>query len=276
MNNNIPQTDQSSVAKPKRIVERSAAYPVISIERAIQFVDAFAKNFPGSPYISREDIAAVLKTKATHIHRDIAAASHYGLLNRKKETYQITELYKTICNHLSDAEKRKCLLQAFGSPKLYQDLINNHDGHVIPPELRTILIRFHRIAEKVAHEVAALFIENAKFTGAANEHNILNYKLQLEKVSAPGFEYAEVVTETIINTQTNANSGQIIDLITPQLDEHKTPKDQLRLPDIPNSEDIKIPLSGKQFAFLRYPSNIKKKDIEILRKQLDLLELLAE
>lgn len=267
-------TEQSSVSKTKRVVERSASYPAISIDEAYKFVESFSKNFPGSPFVNRDDIAAVLKTKASLIHRDIAASSQYGFLNRRKESYQVSDLFKTIYNHLSEAEKRKCLLQAFGSPKLYQELLTNHDGHVIPPELKTILIRFHRIAEKVSPEVANLFIENAKFVGAANEHNILNFKQELERVSTPGIEYAEVITENKNQPEVKGNA-QVIDL-TPQPPETPKQFEQLRLPEIPNSEDIKIPLSGKQFAFLRYPTDIKKKDIEILRKQLDLLELLAE
>lgn len=276
MTSNTQTDNAAQEQQPKKIVERSAAYPAISIEEAIRFIESIAKNFPGSPFINRDDIAAVLKTKPHNIHRDIAAAAHYGLLKRQKDSYQVTDLYKTISNPISEAEKAKCLLEVFGFPKLYQELLTKHDGHVIPPELKTHLIRFHKIAEKAAQEVADTFISNARYVGAANEHNILSYKQNLLKATTGGIEYAEVIPPD--------NSGNLHpdNQKPPPLggnagEEGKPPAhDQLFLNEMNNQEKLKIRLSEGKFAYLIYPLNLNSKDIIILNKQIELLQILLE
>lgn len=157
------------------------------------------------------------------------------------------------------------------TPKLYQELLSKHDGHAIPAELKTHLIRFHKIADKAAQEVADTFIENAKYTGAANEHGILNHKQALLKLTDSGIEYAEIITENKLKDQ----PPELLNVIESNQGQANPPQYR-ELPPMPDAENIKIPLTEKKVAFLAYPQNIKKRDIEILRKQLDLLELLAE
>lgn len=230
------------------------------------------KNFPGNQNINRDDVAAVLKTNAGSIQRDVAAAAQYLLLERIKGDYCVSDRFRKIQNFLTESERKQALLEAFGSPKLYAELIEKHDGHAIPTELKTHLIRFHKIAEKAAPGAADLFIENAKYVGAANEHNILNYKQALLRLAsnANRVDYAEVIDEGKVKDKSDE---RIINFIEEKpFDQNKTPL----LPEIPGNENVKVPLSEKKFAFLSYPPSIKKRDIEILRKQLDLLELLAE
>jgi len=186
-------------------------------------------------------------------------------------------------------------LEAFAEPKMYKELIDKHDGHAIPAELRTHLVRFHRIAEKAAPEVADSFIANARYVGAANEFNILQYRHALEKLSStsnatsgtsamssgmtdsssippdinqwqpvydiPGAENTSSVLAAAANTLRNAAGG----ILTQNL-----------LEEMVNTEKAKVRLTDGKIAYITYPTDIKKKDIEILRKQLDVLELLAE
>jgi hypothetical protein len=317
--NEISEIEQET---KKKTIERSAAYPAISIEEALEFVAEVYKNFPGGQSISREDVAAVLKKREAYIHRDVAAAAHYGLLIRLKGNYQVSDLFKTYKLHLTEAEKQACLLQAFVTPKLYRDLVEKHDGHAIPAELKTHLVRFHNIAEKAAPEVAEGFIANARVVGAANENNILQYRQALEKVSAsslngatgssaasatpgvnewqpvtgytgntgytsapPGYsgfsgatgytgyssvkEAAESVLSSIQGNASGVSSA--IGTLTPALGA-ATPL----LGEMVNEEKAKVRLSGGKFAYIIYPTTIKKVDVEILRRQLDVLELLAE
>lgn len=270
----MENTNAVESATVKKSIERSAAYPAITIEEAAKLCEGVARNFPGnpSPFVTREDIAAVLKAKAGSIQRDIAAAGHYGFLNRDKSGYQVSELFKTLLNPIGEKERKRCLLTAFGSPKLYQELLEKHDGHAIPQELKTHLIRFHKITENVAQEVADDFIANAKFVGATNEHGILTYKSALAAANDGNTDYVEVITETK-NDAEKGNNFQLIENGNQAPQQHPPFK---QLPPIPEAENIKIPLSEKKVAYLAYPNNINKKDIQILRAQIDLLELLAE
>lgn len=256
----------------RRIIERSAAYPAIPLEDAIQFVTDLYKNFPGTHPIKRADAAAVLKQPGSGIHRPMAACAHYGLLERVKDEYKISELFKTIKNSISEKEKKKALLLAFGTPKLYAEIINRHDGHVVPPELRTHLIRFHRIAEKAADEVAEIFNKNAKYVDVVTEHNILQYKQLMVKYSDDSFQFAEVITPPPSEPASPYKAEIEIQDQTPPVQQHPT----LLLNQINDEEKVRVPLTERKVAYIIYPASIKKVDIEILRKQLDVLELLAE
>ena len=262
----------SSSEAGKRIIERSAAYPAISLEEAVAFVAELSKNFPGSHPIKRDDAAAVLKQSA--IHRPMAACVHYGLLERDKDEYRATELFRAIKNSLNDKERKQALLQAFGSPKLYSEIINKHDGHVIPPELRTHLIRFHKIAERAADDVADLFNKNAKYVEVLTEHNILQYKHLLSKYSDPNIQYAEVTVTPSVETksETGTETVPLIEITQPTIQQ---PHAHL-LNEINSEEKVRVPLTERKVAYIQYPANIKKADIEILRKQIELLELLEE
>jgi hypothetical protein len=256
---------------PKKIVERSAAYPDISVEDAVTFTADVAKHFPGgSQIINREDIGAVLNKVAGSVKRDVASCAHYGFLLRVDGGYQISPTYKTIANPLSARERRKFLLQAFGEPKLNKELIDKFDGHAVPSELRTHLIRFHKIAENASDHAAEVFIKSAKECQVLNDKNILNYKQELLKLSDTGIQYAEVTTEKPKEQQVKEEVGNVVTVL---------PREEkpLELPtsDTVTEEKLKIPLSDRKFAILTYPSNITKKDTDILMKQIELLQILV-
>lgn len=264
--------------KDKKPVERSAAYPGITIQEAADFVALILKNFPGSQKISREDIAAVLKKSVSNIQRDIAAAVHYKLLDRDKEGYRVSGLYKTIHNPISEKEKLTALLEAFGAPKLYAELIERHDGHVVPSELKTHLIRFHKIIDKAAPLAAEIFIEGGKYLGVINEHNILNYRQTLNTVQEGNAELhkptndaakSKISEQNKINHQTISGKASIIAPV-------QTAPVQLLIEEMNNAEEKKIRLSEGKFAVWKYPKKLSQKDIEIFRKELEILELLVE
>ena len=159
---------------PKKLVERSAAYPALPLQNAIKFTESITKHFTDKQVVTREDVAAVLGRSVGNIQRDIAACGHYGLLLRQKEGYQISTLYKEIQNFYDETDLQRNLIEAFKKPKLYQDLIEKYNEHAVPPELRTHLIRFHGITEKSAAAAAETFLDSARFCKVLNEHNILN------------------------------------------------------------------------------------------------------
>jgi hypothetical protein len=48
------------------------------------------------------------------------------------------------------------------------------------------------------------------------------------------------------------------------------------LAEMVNEEKIKVRLTGKKFAYLIYPDNLNKTDIEILQKEIEQLALIVE
>lgn len=239
----------------KKSIERSASYPGIAISDALAFVGTISKNFTPQHVITRDDISAVTKLKT--VHRITAAAVQYGLLSLVKGGYQISQLYRDYLNPVSEDEKKNNLLTFFKSPKLYADLIEKYNQHVIPSEFRSVLIRFHKIAPNAAEEVANIFIENAKYVGVLSDADILD-------VGALNIQNIEKANESKIKHESPA--------LKP---EHTTGNEGFsRIPDIPSTqEDVKLVLTENKYCFIKYPKNLTEKDVMILRKWIELLEL---
>jgi hypothetical protein len=271
---NIAQTDQ----KGKRTVERSAAYPGITIEDAIKFCSDIYKNFRNA-FAKRDDIIDLIE--ASH-PRHLAAASHYGLVNREKDTYQVSELFKNISIYPTGGEngKRKLLLEAFGNPNLNKELINKFDGDEIPPELIAHLSKFHRITPEAAPLAADVFLKNAKYCGILDDRNILTYKKTVLQLSDLNGQLAEVIEEKI-NSATEkqpANPAGIVQEIekTVIVTQQEQPANQLLLTEMIGEERVKVRLTGKKFAYLIYPEGLTKIDVQILKKEIEQLELTVE
>ena len=108
------QTGQNS--PESKIIERSAAYPAKTIEDCLLIVKGIYANFKYT-FTKRSDIIDLVE-EVGH-PRDLAAATYYTLLNRVKDTYQVSEdLFKPIEYHLTDTERDDALLIAFKAPKL--------------------------------------------------------------------------------------------------------------------------------------------------------------
>jgi hypothetical protein len=234
--------------KVKKTIERSASYPGVSIADTISFVGTVAKNFTPQHIITRDDMAAVTKIKT--VHRITAAAVQYGMISLVKSGYQISPIYKEYLNPVSAEEKNNILLSFFTSPKLYVELIEKYNKHVIPPELKSILIRYHKITANAADEVADVFIDNARFVGALNDSDILDVSninvIQPDPHKTAKTEVSVKSNDTSVEPLLNPNHGQ---------------------------EEVKIVLTDSKYCFIKYPKNISEKDILILKKWIELLEL---
>src|SRR5271155_3025004 len=93
--------------KLKKIVDRSASYPTVTLTESFTFVAEIFKNFPtGNPIITREDVAAIFKTKTHNIQRDVACAAQFNFLKKEKGGYEISSAFRTLRNSF-DNEKPK-------------------------------------------------------------------------------------------------------------------------------------------------------------------------
>jgi predicted transcriptional regulator len=245
-----------------RKVERSKAYPGIPLESAITFTQTIAKSFTASQIINRDDIAAVLGKKASTIERDIAAAVQFGLFTREKQEdkpsgYRLAPIFKKLSHPLNDEERISAIVDCFKTPKLFQELIEKYDNHAVPP-LKPILIRFHGIAEKAADDAEEIFRLSAEYCGVLNGQSILNINGH-QKQSSNGVQDAIVIDDKKIETPT-VKQQQILQL--PQHDD--------------GAEQVKIRLSNKKYAYLTYPDDLNATDIEILKKEIEKLELIIK
>jgi hypothetical protein len=276
MTQTTPEVSSVEETKHKKIVDRSAAYPTLTLLEAFNFVANIYKNFPTSgQIITREDVAAINKKKAPSIQRDVSTASQFKFFIKHKGGYEISPSFRILRNAFEN-EKPKLWLEAFHAPKLYADLVEKFDGHVLPPEINTHLIRYHDIAEKAAPNAVELFISNAKYCGAMNESNILNFKQALSKISDGSFKPPENLNNN--NPEGEEGKGEEVAENKGETTKPLQEKPTYRIPEMVNSEKITIRLTGSpgRIAILQYPIDITTKDVAILQKQIEQLQIIAE
>lgn len=253
---------------PKKVVDRSAAYPNILISAAFEFSREVAKNFPkDATVITRDDIGAIHKSTAAGVQREVSTCAQYGLFLKVEGGYQVSPLLREILFVKDEKTRRRTILTCLKNPKLYKDLIEKFDGHVLPTELDYHLVRDHAISQKASPEAARVFIDNAKYAGALKETGILGVAEVEKQLGDGSIQFAEVITEE--QPPPIQNGKDVINIDPP-----KRNNEQSLLPPAieANQERSVIRLSGKNYATLIYPENINKKDLLIIRKELDVIE----
>jgi hypothetical protein len=247
-------------------VERSAAHPAITIEQCLKFVAEFYKNFRND-FAKRADILRIIENAHP---RHLAAAGYYLFLNRIDDTYQVSEFYKAVVT-ASDKDRQSLLLKSFKAPKLNSALIEKFDGDEIPTELETHLSLFYGITNDAAPLAAEVFIKNAKFCGVLNEKNFLN----VANFNAKSDDSSIADTPPDIQAQEEKNAPNIATQNPANLPPD-TGQNQKLIPEMVNSEKIKIRITGGRFVYLEYPINLTSKDIDVLQKQIEQLRIIAE
>lgn len=236
--------------------KRSSSYPSINIKDAYDFATKINEQFSSTAEVSREEIAHAVKLNAGTIIRDISSCVQFGFLDKNTAAgkYKLSKLFSDI--HKPDSEKDKKLskIEAFGSPKLYQELIARYDNATIPNELENVLVKYHGITEAAAKLAADIFIESGKHVEVINENKFLKYSIT--KSTTSKIQYAEIVDAGT----DNVSNGSSEVFPTPALPEKTTGKKNINIP---------IYLTNNKIAGFSYPENITTKDIKIVKHQLE-------
>lgn len=250
----------------KQTRERSKAYPGCALEDCVRFAGMIKKAL-GRGTHDRESLAKAMgfSTVSGAVSPKIAALVHFGLMERTSSGYELSALSRSITDPLDEGERRKAIREAFALPTLYQEIIAKFepDGK-IPSQLATHLHRFHGITDAASTQAAEIFVSSGRYAGLLDEANNL---IGAEQQSA----------RSVVEQPGSNNSGD-----SPAVSSVPT------TPVSPHSVPISLPaqvLSGHQrFEFaitqgrtvtLTVPSDVNAKDIKIIRKQIELLELQA-
>lgn len=263
----VVNTSDPDASRSRKPTERSAQHPAISIEESLLFVADIYRNFR-TAFTKRDDILQLIEGSHS---RHVAASSYYGFLNREKDSYQVSDAYRVVANPVNEIERQRALLIAFESPTFNKELIEKFDGDQIPKELVAHLSRFHRITEDAAPRAAAVFIENAKYCGVLDESGVLNFKKAVLKLTDP-------------DAFKDSGDGNKPPVIQPKQGEKKEDGEkpppannsQLLLDEMVGEEKSKIRLTENKFAYLIYPAKLNKRDIAILMKEIEQLDLIVE
>lgn len=150
----------------KRTVNRSTAYPGITLEKAIEATKQLRDNLGMTPF-SRDSAATALGYKAVSgaSVQKVSACVHFGLLTRKGNAYTQSELANQMFRYVSDEERVAAIKTAVQTPSLYNKLISEYAGKALPKMLDNILVRNYGITERVAKDVANIFEKSVLFAG---------------------------------------------------------------------------------------------------------------
>jgi predicted transcriptional regulator len=247
-----------------KIKQRSSSYPSIPLTEAVDLVAQIYQNYGKNHLVNRNDIASVLGVSSATIQTKISSCAQYGLVEKKQgEGYKPTDLFLKIYKPISEEEKKQAELTALSTPKLYSELISEYNNHALPNSLPSILSRNYSIVDAAAPKAAEIFIKNVWELGFLDDNRILNLTPISNEVVEGEIEERQ---EPIRVKQAHITGKSRI--VQGAQSEQNVVNSDLR------NIDIALPKGRK--AFLQLPINITKKDIEIIRAQLAVVELSIE
>lgn len=234
---------------------RSASYPADTVLQSFEFAKKINDKFSVAAAVTREEIAHVFNVHPNTLSREIAACVQYGLIDKVEGKYKLSPLFKDIFRPENERDKRISLIKAFGRPKLYQELIEKFDNHVVPQELTNTLIKHHNITESASTSAADTFIKGGQEVGVINDNRVLTYTVALS--SAEKVQYAEITEDHSADKSTSNLPAKIETFIL----EDKKEMDGRKI--------VPIYLTGNKQALLNYPDDITEDDIELVKHQID-------
>lgn len=200
-------TEETPTTQKKRIKERSASYPSISIQEAIDYSIKLQTAYGKSAFSRENAVKEMGHEKVTGSSgMKVSALVHFGLLDREGNAYRNSELSIRFANPIDENDLQTAKKIAVHNPKLYKSLLSEYSGRAIPTALNSILVRNHKIGQKVAASVATVFRKSIEEAGIYQNGIIIN----------------ETSVNEEINTQIPPTVAQNMPLPTPQGGSHPT------------------------------------------------------
>jgi hypothetical protein len=238
--------------KTEKTKDRSASYPALTLDEAITFANKVYSKFT-SVSVTRDEYGTAFNVNANSVSRHFGACNQFGLLEKNNDGYKITQLFDRIQNPENENEKKIARLEAFGSPKIYKELIEKFDGKFVPPELPNTLVKHHGITLKASPEAADTFIQSAQQSGAMNEARVLKFKDTLSATQKMN-GYAEIISESSGKSDEKNPPVKVIQA------ESGAPLNDLK----ESYKKVPIYLTKDKVAYFAYPSDMSANDVKLV------------
>lgn len=148
--------------------KRSKRYPRITLEEAIDKVIELHSKFRTTPF-SRDDFAEALgytSGKSGSVTMQAAAIVHYGLMQSGSNGYTVSDLALRIINPLTPEEKHEAKVEAFMTAGIFREVYEDVKlDNKLPEALYVVLANKYGIARQVAKKVDGLFRKSAEYAG---------------------------------------------------------------------------------------------------------------
>jgi hypothetical protein len=244
--------------------ERSKAYPGANLEECAEYVRLIKINL-GKGVHDRDSLAKAMGyDKASGaVNPKIAALVHFGFLQRAPGGYALTPNAARITDPLNEEEKKEELRTAFERPTLYQELLEKFAAEgQIPVQLATHLHRFHGITAASSNSAAQTFLESGRYAGMLDADG----KIVAEGATATSPTPSPAEASSLQNNATPLVGNG--DYEQPTLAE---PKKSTRV----STQRFEFAISDGRTATISVPAELNERDIKIIKKQIELLELQA-
>ncbi len=222
--------------------ERSRAYPAICLEEADGIIGQIVSRL-GPDAISRELLAEILGYSNVYGGpgaRKISALTQYGLLKRRTGLYDATPLASRLLRAQDADERQQALQLALNHPTLFKALLDRYEPQGrVPVQLARILALDHGITQKASSAAAEIFMRSARYAGVIASDGTLRIPDEDQpKPDQRPPEGAPVVDAAVAGAE----------------------------------QRFEFLLSGSKIARLWLPMQLTKKDLDIVRRQIDFLE----
>ena len=240
--------------------ERSRAYPATNLDQCIQDARTILSSLGKGPHDS-DSIAKVLGYAGSNgiTNRRVAAMTYFGILDRHpKVGYRISDLGQQLVRPLSQGEEKEALMAAFQRPSLFRELVEKFqpEGR-LPSNLSLVLTRDHDIRREVAETAATVFIESAQRAGWLSDDLVISADVPLAAMPRIGTADDGTVSVSAPRDAGTAGSLNVASRMDPSAEVQK----------------LEIGLSSGKRALLVVPRELVQKDIALLKKQIEFLEL---
>ncbi len=239
--------------------ERSRAYPGANLDQCIHDAKTIVSSLGKGPHDS-DSIAKVLGYSGANglTNRRTAAMTYFGLLERHaKVGYRVSDLGQQLVRPLSPTEEKDALLAAFQRPALFKELVERFqpEGR-LPSNLPLVLTRDYEIRREVAELAATVFVESAQRAGWLDDDLVV------------------VAQGPSSQTHNYEAAGEGARVISPKGTEPTDPIPMaVKFDPLGEVQRLEIGLSAGKRALLVLPRELVPKDIALLKKQIEFLEL---
>ncbi len=231
---------------------RSKAYPGVALDACVEQLKAVRRAIGPGPH-SREAMADAVGVASNTFIRTVAAMCHFGLMVRASDGYQVTDLGRQVLDPL-DGELPDAMHQAVYNPRLYSQVLTHFETEgQLPNRLATVLHRRFGITHNAADLAAKILIRSAEHAG------VIDGDLRFMRTKG-----AETPLPREEDDQRAATVSDVKFKNTAEASVVRSDSDQ---------QEFYFRLTEGRFALLRVPAELNSRDIEIITKQIELLEL---
>lgn len=157
------------VTKTQEIRRKSPKFPGIGLNGAVKVITEAAKH--GKSFKQETFATFGLKkagkgsAKSGAFLRRIAALKHFGLIEKKGNQIEFTELAMKILVPKDEAEKKEAIIQSFLTPELFKKLYDStsKDIPIKKEDLANIAVREYGVTFRAKQRFISSFINSAEF-----------------------------------------------------------------------------------------------------------------